>query len=137
MQIWWRTLSVHAIMATLLASATCVHPAPTVRVVRFILLEPNTLTLWTECNRTHLSNNKHGAALWLVERLRDHRWRVPAGDPRAEVVVVPALIDWFNRGECGDRSWDEQVRNLLQVVMSSDKGTLAKPHVLIAQDYRS
>jgi len=137
------TLSVLAILSVLLALAPCVHPAttPTETTQRarvwFAMLDTNSLTLWTECNRTHLSNNKHGAALWLVDRLRDHRWRVPVGDPRAEVVVVPALIDWFNRKECGARGWEQHLQNLMGVVLASGKDTQAKPHVLIAQDYRS
>ena len=113
--------------------------------VPFAMIEVGDLSLWTECDRMHLASPKHGAAIWFFNRLLTHRWRVPIGDVRAKVVVIPALIDWESRGHCGKRPWYQHLTNLTDAVRASHKavpGPLLKqwkelPHLLIAQDFKS
>lgn len=113
--------------------------------VPFAMIEVGDLSLWTECNRMHLTSPKHGAAIWFFTRLLTHRWRVPIGDARAKMVVIPALIDWHSRGHCGTRPWYQHLTNLTDAVRASLRavpGALSMkwkelPHLLIAQDFMS
>ena len=113
--------------------------------VPFAMIEVGDLSLWTECNRMHLTSPKHGAAIWFFSRLLTHRWRVPIGDARAKVVVIPALIDWHSRGHCGTRPWYQHLTNLTDAVRASLRAVPEAlsmkwkelPHLLIAQDFMS
>jgi hypothetical protein len=116
------------------------RPSAHERMVHFSMLDVNAFSLWTECDRTRLPSNKHGAALWFFDRLKEHRWRVPLSDTRAKVVVVPALIDWYSRGKCGPVTADARhvhLDNMVGVVMAADNATRSKPHLIVAEDWKS
>lgn len=105
---------------------------------RFFMASPSRFSLWNECERDKLVPQKHGQALWFFERLESHRWRVETPE-EADLVVVPALIDWYSRGLCeGGRGYAAHVANVTDTVLAtSGAASRNTTHLLIAADWTS
>ena len=104
---------------------------------RFFMASPSRFSLWNECKRDIVVSEKHGQAQWFFERLESHRWRVETPED-ADLVVVPALLDWYSRGKCGERGYAAHVANLSDTVLAtSGAASRTATHLLIASDWSS
>lgn len=97
---------------------------------KFFLIPPESVSLYVLCDATQLSSQKHGLAVPFFKAAERHRDRVHSVAD-ADIVLVPALVDWFSRGLCRG-TWDAHLKNLTAVIAGT-----RKPTMILAADFLS
>eukprot|EP01040_Poterioochromonas_malhamensis_P002098 gene2098-2237_t len=103
----------------------------------FYMIEPERFLLFRECSHEASFNDKHFDAVFFVDVLREHPWRV--FDPKqADLVIVPALLDLLAEGKCESEHYNAKdfIEDIAKAI--GDTGVFpSKRHAVLAFDWKS
>ena len=111
-----------------------------VRRIPFYMYEPQEFLAYSDCDISKLPDYKHGHVVFALEKFANHPWRTTMD--KAEVVFVPALIDYISRYAeygpplCKGHNENQYVRDIADRVNRGGHFP-AKRHFIIADSWQS